>query len=172
MNLASRPRTVCSAKPISSTRTSTCLKGIAFPTACQPDTHSPQDVAQVNMIKMTQFQSLLAPIPPQPPTSQTTAGEAVFNSTGCSICHIQSFTTKQNVTLKTTNGGQTAVIPSLSNVTFSPYSDFLLHDMGTSESGGLPFQPHGHGTGDFDHVAYIPALGYEQHLGKVGWLDA
>ena len=31
---------------------------------------------------------------------------------------------------------------SLSNVTFSPYSDFLLHDMGSGDSGGIPFQPN------------------------------
>ncbi len=37
-----------------------------------PTRNAPQDAAQVNMIKMTQFESLLAPIPPQPPTSQTT----------------------------------------------------------------------------------------------------
>jgi hypothetical protein len=145
-------------------------QGIAYPTACQPDTHSPQDVAQVNMIKMTQFQSLLAPIPPQPPTSQTTAGEAVFNSTGCNICHIQSFTTQQNVTLKTTNGGTTAVIPSLSNVTFSPYSDFLLHDMGTAESGGLPFQPHGQGQATLTMWRTSPLWGMNNILAKSGGL--
>ena len=122
------------------------------------------------MIKMTQFESLLAPIPQQPPTSQTSAGETVFNSTGCNVCHIQSYTTKQNVTLKTTNGGQTAVIPSLSNVTFSPYSDFLLHDMGSSDSGGIPFLPHGTGQATLTMWRTAPLWGLSNTLSKSGGL--
>jgi CxxC motif-containing protein (DUF1111 family) len=145
-------------------------QGLAFPTACQPDKNSPQDVNQVNMIKMTQFQSLLAPIPPQPPTSQTTAGAAVFVSAGCSICHMESFTTGQNVTLKTTTGGQTAVIPSLSNVTFNPYSDFLLHDMGSGDSGGIPFLPHGTGQATLTMWRTAPLWGLSNILAKSGGL--
>jgi len=145
-------------------------QGLAYPTACQPDTNSPQDVNQVNMIKMTQFESLLAPIPPQPPTSQTTAGEAVFNSIGCNVCHMESFTTAQNVTLKTTNGGKTAVIPSLSNVTFNPYSDFLLHDMGSGDSGGIPFQPHGQGQATLTMWRTSPLWGLSNVLAKSGGL--
>jgi hypothetical protein len=121
-------------------------QGLPYPSACQPDTNSPQDVAQVNMIKETQFEELLAPIPPQPSNSSIAAGLVVFNNTGCSVCHIESFTTESNVTLKTTTGGQTAVVPALSNVTFNPYSDFLLHDMGAGDSGGIAFQPGGTGA--------------------------
>jgi CxxC motif-containing protein (DUF1111 family) len=145
-------------------------QGQAYPTACQPDTHSPQDVSQLNMIKMSQFESLLAPIPPQPPTSQTTAGEAVFNSIGCNICHMESFTTQQNVTLKTTTGTKTAVIPSLSNVTFNPYSDFLLHDMGSGDSGGIPFQPHGTGQATLTMWRSSPLWGLSNILAKSGGL--
>ncbi len=145
-------------------------QGQAYPTACQPDTHSPQDTSQLNMIKMSQFESLLAPIPPQPPTSQTTAGEAVFNSIGCNVCHMESFTTQQNVTLKTTTGTKTAVIPSLSNVTFNPYSDFLLHDMGSGDSGGIPFQPHGTGQATLTMWRTSPLWGLSNILAKSGGL--
>ena len=145
-------------------------QGLAYPTACQPDVNAPQDVNQVNMIKMTQFQSLLAPIPPQPPTSQTTAGKTVFETTGCNICHIESFTTAQNVTLRTTTGGKTAVIGSLSNVAFSPYSDFLLHDMGSSDSGGIPFQPHGTGQASLTMWRTSPLWGLSNVLVKAGGL--
>ena len=145
-------------------------QGQAYPTACQPDTHSPQDTSQLNMIKMSQFESLLAPIPPQPPTSQTTAGEAVFNSIGCNVCHMESFTTQQNVTLKTTTGSKTAVIPSLSNVTFNPYSDFLLHDMGSGDSGGIPFQPHGTGQATLTMWRTSPLWGLSNILAKSGGL--
>ena len=145
-------------------------QGLPFPTACQPDTNAPQDVSQVNMIKMTQFEALLAPIPPQPPTSASTAGETVFNTIGCSTCHIQSYTTQQNVKLRTTAGGQTAVIPSLSNVTFSPYSDFLLHDMGSGDSGGIPFQPHGQGQASLTMWRSSPLWGLSNVLRKAGGL--
>ncbi|HEY1677463.1 MAG TPA: di-heme oxidoredictase family protein [Candidatus Sulfotelmatobacter sp.] len=145
-------------------------QGLAYPTACQPDTNSPQDVNQVNIIKMSQFIALLAPIPQQPPTSATTAGETVFDNIGCSACHIKSYTTQQNVTLRTTTGGKTAVIPSLSNVTFSPYSDFLLHDMGSGDSGGIPFQPHGLGQAKLTQWRTSPLWGLTNVLAKAGGL--
>ena len=145
-------------------------QGLAFPNSCQPDKASPQDPNQVNMIKMTQFEALLAPLPPAPPTSKTTAGQTVFNNIGCNICHIQSFTTQQNVTLRTTNGAKTGVIPSLSNVTFSPYSDFLLHDLGSGDSGGLPFQPHGTGQASLTMWRSAPLWGLSNILAKAGGL--
>ncbi|MBL7913347.1 MAG: thiol oxidoreductase [Bacteroidia bacterium] len=46
------------------------------------------------------------------------AGENLFAKIGCTSCHIPSFTTAQSD------------ISALSNKTFHPYSDFLLHDMG------------------------------------------
>lgn len=47
-----------------------------------------------------------------------TAGENLFTKIGCASCHITSFTTGQSD------------ISALSNKTFHPYSDFLIHDMG------------------------------------------
>lgn len=143
---------------------------MTYPTACQPDGNTPQDVNQVNIIKMTQFQSLLAPIPPQPPTTNTEAGLATFNSIGCSVCHIINFTTQANVTLRTTTGGKTAIIPSLSNVTFSPYSDFLLHDLGSGDSGGIPYQPAGTGQADLTMWRTSPLWGLSNTLMKAGGL--
>jgi hypothetical protein len=145
-------------------------QGLAFPTSCQPDTNSPQDVNQLNMIKMTQFEELLAPIPAQPPSSASSAGETVFNTIGCSACHIASYTTQQNVTLRTTTGGKTAVVPALSNVTFSPYSDFLLHDMGTGDSGGIPFLPAGKGSATLTMWRTSPLWGLSNVLTKAGGL--
>jgi CxxC motif-containing protein (DUF1111 family) len=45
-------------------------------------------------------------------------GENLFADMGCSSCHVTSMTTGPSV------------IASLADVTFAPYSDFLLHDMG------------------------------------------
>lgn len=145
-------------------------QGLSYPSACQSDTNSPQDVDQANMIKMTQFEALLAPIPPQPSNSSIAAGLVVFNNLGCSVCHMESFTTQANVKLKTTSGGQTAVIPSLSNVTFNPYSDFLLHDMGAGDSGGIPFQPGGTGQATLTMWRTAPLWGLNNALAKSGGL--
>lgn len=46
------------------------------------------------------------------------AGENLFSKIGCASCHITTFTTPASD------------ISALSNQTFHPYSDFLLHDMG------------------------------------------
>jgi len=94
----------------------------------------------------------------------------VFNNIGCSVCHMESFTTQANVRLKTTAGGQTAVIPSLSNVTFNPYSDFLLHDMGAGDSGGIPFQPFGTGQATLTMWRTAPLWGLNNALTKAGGL--
>ena len=55
--------------------------------------------------------------------SQVTAGEGVFNSIGCADCHVATLT----------SGASS--IAALANKTYHPYSDFLLHDMGTSGDG-------------------------------------
>jgi hypothetical protein len=145
-------------------------QGLPYPSACQSDANSPQDVLQVNMIKMTQFEELLAPIPPQPPTTATEAGLTVFNNIGCSTCHIVNFTTAANVTLKTVTGGKTGTIAPLSNVTFSPYSDFLLHNMGSGDSGGIPYQPGGTGQATLTMWRTAPLWGLSNTLTKSGGL--
>ncbi len=68
--------------------------------------------------KVTAFQRLSSP-PPQTPKSGM-SGEQVFIDVGCADCHL--------ATPYTTG---TATEAALSNVQFKPYSDFLLHDMGS-----------------------------------------
>lgn len=67
--------------------------------------------------RITHFQQWLAP-PPQMPVSGH-PGEALFTAVGCADCHTPSFTTSP-----TAPG-------ALANRVIRPYSDFLLHDMGT-----------------------------------------
>jgi CxxC motif-containing protein (DUF1111 family) len=71
----------------------------------------------------TDFMTLLAPPPRGPITPQVQAGEAVFTQIGCAICHHPTLTT-----------GASDIAP-LSQVTFHPFSDFLLHDMGSLGDG-------------------------------------
>jgi len=67
--------------------------------------------------------TLLGPPPRGPITPEAHAGEAVFNEIGCAVCHVP--------TLKT---GPSAVA-ALSQVTFQPLPDFLLHAMGSLGDG-------------------------------------
>jgi CxxC motif-containing protein (DUF1111 family) len=65
------------------------------------------------------------------------AGESLFNQTGCGICHTPSIVTAAPGTR--INGGEFIVPPALGNKIIHPYSDFLLHDVGTGD--GIPFLP-------------------------------
>lgn len=72
---------------------------------------------------LTDFMTLLAAPPRGAITADVTAGEGVFNRIGCNACHV--------ATLQT---GSSA-IAALNRVTYAPYSDFLLHDMGALGDG-------------------------------------
>ena len=64
-------------------------------------------------------------------------GEQVFNRIGCATCHVPTLVTSPPGTV--INGGKLTVRASLGNKIFHPYSDFLLHDIGTGD--GIPIQP-------------------------------
>lgn len=59
------------------------------------------------------------------------AGERTFTSIGCGICHVPSLTTGPQGSV--VNGGAYTVPAVLSGVTFHPFSDYLLHDVGTGD---------------------------------------
>jgi CxxC motif-containing protein (DUF1111 family) len=64
-------------------------------------------------------------------TSDAQTGASLFNAIGCNICHITSLTTAPAGTL--INGGAFTVPAALGNKIIHPYSDFLLHDVGTGD---------------------------------------
>jgi CxxC motif-containing protein (DUF1111 family) len=59
------------------------------------------------------------------------AGHDLFKTTGCAICHVETFTTARAGTL--TNGGQYRVPEALGAKIIHPFGDFLLHDVGTGD---------------------------------------
>jgi CxxC motif-containing protein (DUF1111 family) len=76
--------------------------------------------------------------PPRGKTSAAVlAGEKVFTRIGCASCHVASITTAPAGTV--INGGQMVVPPALGDKIIHPYSDFLLHNIGTGD--GIPIQP-------------------------------
>ena len=64
-------------------------------------------------------------------TADAQTGASLFHSVGCDICHIPSFTTAPAGTV--INGGAFTVPAALGNKIIHPYSDFLLHDVGTGD---------------------------------------
>lgn len=64
-------------------------------------------------------------------TSAAQQGQQLFNSIGCNICHVASITTAPPGTV--INGGAFTVPAALGNKIIHPYSDFLLHDVGTGD---------------------------------------
>jgi CxxC motif-containing protein (DUF1111 family) len=59
------------------------------------------------------------------------AGERLFKSIRCNVCHVQAITTAPPGT--PINGGAFAVPEALGNKIIHPYSDFLLHDIETGD---------------------------------------
>ena len=72
-----------------------------------------------------------------PITAEVTAGEQIFNQVGCAICHVTAITTTAPGTK--INGGAFTIPSALGNMIIHPYSDSLLHDVGTGD--GIPFLP-------------------------------
>jgi CxxC motif-containing protein (DUF1111 family) len=64
-------------------------------------------------------------------------GESLFNQIGCGFCHTPSIVTAAPGTR--INGGQFTVPAALGNKVIHPYSDFLLHNIGTGD--GIPVLP-------------------------------
>jgi CxxC motif-containing protein (DUF1111 family) len=64
-------------------------------------------------------------------TADAQAGQQIFNSIGCAICHVTSITTAPAGTV--INGGAFTVPAALGNKIIHPYGDFLLHNVGTGD---------------------------------------
>jgi CxxC motif-containing protein (DUF1111 family) len=75
------------------------------------------------MAAFTDFMSMLAPPARGPATPSVVAGSAVFGRLGCDVCHAREMVT-----------GPSDIV-AMNRVRFEPFSDFLLHDMGSLGDG-------------------------------------
>jgi CxxC motif-containing protein (DUF1111 family) len=64
-------------------------------------------------------------------TADAQAGASLFNQVGCNICHVTSITTAPAGT--SINGGTFTVPAALGDKIIHPFSDFLLHNVGTGD---------------------------------------
>ncbi len=72
--------------------------------------------------------------PPRGPIDDpddVSAGESLFTSVGCAVCHTKEIVTSPPGT--SINGGALKVTGALGNKRIRPFSDFLLHDIGTGD---------------------------------------
>jgi len=84
---------------------------------------SPNEPDDEDLVGFTDFITFLGPPPRGPITAEVRRGEAVFRSINCATCHAPSLQTGPNQ------------VRALNSVRFQPYSDFLLHDMGSLGDG-------------------------------------
>jgi CxxC motif-containing protein (DUF1111 family) len=89
-------------------------------------------------------------------TQDAQTGSNLFNQIGCNICHTPSITTSAVGTV--INGGALTVGAALGNKIIHPFSDFLLHDIGTGD--GI-VQNGGQGTRN--KVRTMPLWGVRTH---------
>ncbi len=73
-------------------------------------------------------------------TPAATRGSELFEKIGCTTCHVATMTTAPSGTA--INGGKFTIPDALGGKTFHPYSDFLLHNVGTGDGIVVPFVEH------------------------------
>jgi len=97
----------------------------AFDLTADPEDDGGDITAFTNFMR-----SLKAP-PRGPITAAVTRGQTAFNNIGCATCHVATLTT---VTAGTViNAGAYTVPAAIGDKTIHPFSDFLLHDVGTGD---------------------------------------
>jgi CxxC motif-containing protein (DUF1111 family) len=105
--------------------------GTAYDRVADPENEGEDVVAFANFMRATKAPSR------GPINANVIAGGKLFAQVGCASCHVPSITTAPAGTV--INGGALRVARALGDKVIHPYSDFLLHDIGTGD--GIPFLP-------------------------------
>ena len=93
------------------------------------------------------FMRLLAPPLPTTSTTSEKNGQSLFASVGCALCHSTDLSTGASP------------FTGMSNVTYHPYSDFALHNMGSGLADGVA-----QGGAGIDEFRTAPLWGLGQRL--------
>lgn len=101
----------------------------AIQTDCQKANHGGTPEVEDKVMDKVVFYSATLGVPARRDAKkpEVIKGQQLFNTAGCSSCHQVDFTTADYPEIK-----------ELSNQQITPYSDFLLHDMGEGLSDGRP----------------------------------
>jgi len=92
-------------------------------------------------------------------------GNHLFDEVGCATCHVETLTTAPAGTK--INGGTFTIPAALGSVTFHPYGDFLMHDLGTGD-GILQAIPEHYGKKVFEMMSgYLAKQNFESSRNKI-----
>lgn len=100
-----------------------------------------------DMVNFAAFMRFLAPPTQAPLSSSANNGSSLFSSVGCALCHSTTLTTGK------------ARSTSMSSVTYHPYSDFAVHNMGQGLADGVS-----QGAAGPDEFRTAPLWGLGQRL--------
>jgi CxxC motif-containing protein (DUF1111 family) len=90
--------------------------------AANPALTNPNDTT-ATVMQLADHTTFLAPPPRRPMSRSARVGEVVFLGIGCADCHLPAMRTGPNE------------VAALDEVDFFPFSDFLVHDMGSLNDG-------------------------------------
>ena len=92
-------------------------------------------------------------------------GLGLFEKIGCAICHVETLTAAPAGTK--INGGTFAIPAALGSITFHPYGDFLMHDVGTGD-GILQATREHYGQQVFQQMSgYLSKQDFESSRNKI-----
>ena len=98
-------------------------------------------------------------------TPQARKGSELFDKIGCASCHVRSLKTAASGAK--INGGTYVIPEGLGSVTFHPYGDFLMHDVGTGD-GILQATPEHYGQRVFQMMStYMSKQHFETTESKI-----
>jgi CxxC motif-containing protein (DUF1111 family) len=100
----------------------------AFDKAPDPEVNLAHLESITNFMRATKAPSRVAELAG---ASEAQEGEKVFTSLGCAICHVPTVKTMPVGAI--TNGGKLRINEALGDKIIHPFSDFLLHDVGTGD---------------------------------------
>jgi len=111
------------------TSNGTSVQGGTFDGKGDPSGTGEDDAGDIN--EFTTFMRCLKAPPRGPQNASTSNGQTVFNNIGCAVCHVSTITTAPAGTV--INGGALTVSTALGDKNIHPFSDFLLHNVGTGD---------------------------------------
>ena len=136
-------------------------------TASEPnDTPGPDGLADIDHFARF-IRATKAPAPDAQLAGSAVAqqGLAIFEKVGCATCHVAALTTAPAGTK--INGGTFTIPPALGSVTFHPWGDFLMHDVGTGD-GILQTIPEHYGRKVFQQMSgYLSKQDFESSRNKI-----
>jgi CxxC motif-containing protein (DUF1111 family) len=96
-----------------------------------PDTAPNGEDTENDIDAFTRFMRATKVPPRGPSNADVVTGSFLFDQVGCNICHVRNITT---AAVGTSINGNTFTVPAaLGNKIIHPFSDFLLHNVGTGD---------------------------------------